>query len=639
MKSLIYPTLSAWMVFLLLFSSANAQNQSQVEIDSISSWIARRLFIQSSSAMNGDGAIVLTPPGPGSCFYQGDHYQVVIPTFATGCAQTLLRSTRVDKEDRVFRFMNWFRTHYDAYTVPTPTPEASHWYYKVGGNADLKGSQVGCSWLADPAYGDAALPQFCILAYEFYQYTGDTTWFWQSGVKGYLEQNMDYIIDTLLQSNDLTWGHATYPFNLTMDNCTVFWGFDFLGRIEHFIYHDRARASKYFDISARVRHAIKTRLLYTSTNLPNTPDSTYIWHDLGTGFDTLLLATNWYPLVTATIAPQVNGVDNPCDALSRRQRDLINQYFDGSPYASWIHASPQPRRTDLSYAHAYAGDTARAIAHLAALKDTFMYNFQYVYTGADAYFHALTYEKLLKKPDCNVGDLTIAYCQGAGAAVSENSIRYLEIGGLQQASGFTNGVADFSSECFDFVRDSTYQMVLYPGKFAITTQQFVKWRIWLDGNQNGQYENQELIFERTGNNVDPIEANLNIPLNSALGYAGLRVSLKADTSILAGPCAVGFDGDVENFCVKIKNGIVGMNEPNLLANLKFGPNPAVSEIRFSRLLAPYSTFQILDLNGRVLQAGAIQENQINLADMASGLYLLQVVENGHSYSFKVRKTE
>ena len=135
-----------------------------------------------------------------------------------------------------------------------------------------------------------------------------------------------------------------------------FWGFDFLGRIEHFIYHDRARASKYFDISARVGHAIKTRLLYTSTNLPNTPDSTYIWHDLGTGFDTLLLATNWYPLVTATIAPQVNGVDNPCDALSRRQRDLINQYFDGSPYASWIHASPQPRRTDLSYAHAYAGD-------------------------------------------------------------------------------------------------------------------------------------------------------------------------------------------------------------------------------------------------------------------------------------------
>ena len=82
-----------------------------------------------------------------------------------------------------------------------------------------------------------------------------------------------------------------------------------------------------------------------------------------------------------------------------------------------------------------------------------------------------------------------------------------------------------------------------------------------------------------------------------------------------------------------------MNESNLLANLKFGPNPTVSEIRFSRLLAPYSTFQILDLNGRVLQAGAIQENQINLADMASGLYLLQVVENGHSYSFKVRKTE
>jgi len=626
MKSRILPTL---LFFVLLFSvapNAIAQNQAQIEIDSISSWIARLLFIQSNAFPNADGAIVLTPPAPGSCFYQGNHYQVVIPTFATGCAQVLLRSTRMDKEDKVFRFMNWFRAHYDAYTVPTPTFPSSHWYYKVGGNIDLKGSQIGCSWGADPAYGDAALPQFCILAYEFYQYTKDTTWFLQPGVKNYLEQNMDYIIDTLLKSNDLTWGHATYPFNLTMDNCTVFWGFDYLGRIEHYIYHDAARASKYFDVSARVRHAIKTSLLYTGTNLAHTPDSTYIWHYLGDGFDTTRLLQEWYPRVTATIAPQVNGVDNPCDALSHRQRDLINHFFDGGSYPNWILSSPLERRTDLSYAHAYAGDTARAIAHLAALKDTFMYNFQFPFTGADAYFHALTYEKLVVRPDCNYGDLTMNYCPSGGTTVSENSIRYLQIGNLQQTSGFTNGHADFTSECHVLKRDTTYQVVFYPGKFPITAILPVKWRVWIDANQNGQYETQELVFDQSGNNVDPITMGMYVPVNCALGYTGLRVSLKADTSILVGPCAIGFDGDVEDYCVKIQNAIVGLEEVSQSSKLKMGPNPAISEIGFSRKLASNSTFAILDLNGRIIQSGAVVDSKIKLTDFTKGIYFLQLIE-------------
>lgn len=616
-----------------------SQSPWQTEIDSISSWIARRLFIQSTSFPNSDGAIVLTPPGPGSCNYQGSYYQVVIPTFATGSAQALLLSTRSDKADLTRRFMNWFAQHYTAYALPLPTKDSCHWFYKVGGNPDITGAQVHCAWGADPAYGDAALPQFCQLAWQYFQTTHDSTWFQQPTIKTYLETNMDYIIDSLLQPDGLTWGDGGYPFKLCMDNSSGFAGFEAMGLIEHHVYHDHAQATRYLSVASRIRRAVKTLHLHTPATLQHTPDSTYRWYTGGPGFDTTLIQAQWYPRVTSTIAPQVNGVDNPCGALSRRQRNLIRHFFDGTPYPDWTNTATHSVYTDLAYASAYGGDTALAQAHLNNIKTWYYYGFPFPYTGADTYLSAFAYKILMQRPDCNDGDLTRTYCASSGNPASDNAILHLALADIRQTTGFTAGQFNYQEECFDLPRDSTLQMLLYPIRANLAQQRPVVWQVWVDANQNGQFDVSELVVTQTGNNVDPVQTNFHLPSTSALGYTAMRVSMKAD--VASSPCETGFDGDVEDYCLKVRMGVVSAENAMPTAILRILPNPATSTIHLSGFNGPgeQMPYRICDPTGREVATGTFMGDPISIHQLPAGIYFIHVRTLDHWRSGKFLKVE
>ena len=81
----------------------------------------------------------------------------------------------------------------------------------------------------------------------------------------------------------------------------------------------------------------------------------------------------------------------------------------------------------------------------------------------------------------------------------------------------------------------------------------------------------------------------------------------------------------------IKNSVMGLNDDSY-CNAVFFPNPTSDFLSFNNISIE-STYQILDVNGKLLLTGKLEKGQkIDVRSIHSGFYMLQL-ENGFSTNF------
>ena len=96
-----------------------------------------------------------------------------------------------------------------------------------------------------------------------------------------------------------------------------------------------------------------------------------------------------------------------------------------------------------------------------------------------------------------------------------------------------------------------------------------------------------------------------------------------DTLIIA---AVTFDGEeIYSNMIFPHAGITKCDE-NFEQNIQIYPNPTDGILNISASID--AEYKIFDLQGRVVKFGNLQQ-QINVSDLAKGLYTMQIIENGH----------
>src|SRR5688500_9688969 len=153
--------------------------------------------------------------------------------------------------------------------------------------------------------------------------------------------------------------------------------------------------------------------------------------------------------------------------------------------------------------------------------------------------------------------IDLAYCSTGGEDWSEEFIDSLIIGPLTNHSGQNNGYRLFEDFNPVFVTDSTYEVILRPGfgQFQTFDEQF---RIWIDANQDGIFDESELILDSVLTSVDPILiSSITIPEDAKGGNTRMRVSMSFfDPPFNTDQEACGtFDfGEVEDYCVTIEIG-------------------------------------------------------------------------------------
>jgi hypothetical protein len=233
-------------------------------------------------------------------------------------------------------------------------------------------------------------------------------------------------------------------------------------------------------------------------------------------------------------------------------------------------------------------------------------------------------------------DLT--FCASSGDTDFE-WIGDVVVGDLDNLTGGSpNGYEDFTDMSVDLHRGETYPIALTPDYDG---QEYTEhFRIWIDLDQNGVFNETELLFDDSDGTNSTINDFITIPVSAELGSARMRISM-AYGSQFGGDypqtsCETGFEGEVEDYCVNILEEIPDTVPDGILDNSgEFGmsvyPVPATNTItvELSDAVNGLNTLQIIDVTGKEVSTISISENrtQVDISNLSEGIYLIQAFEN------------
>jgi hypothetical protein len=204
---------------------------------------------------------------------------------------------------------------------------------------------------------------------------------------------------------------------------------------------------------------------------------------------------------------------------------------------------------------------------------------------------------------------------------------YLNNGDLTftgQSLNFDEGaIGDFNNDGFlDVVND---------GNLYINDGNSNNWvKLGLQGiqsNRNGIGARVEIVGD-WGNQMREVRSGQGFShMNSLIAHFGIGTSTSIDQVIVHWPSGIVDilqNPDINTQHIIIEGSTLGVND-NKIEGLSLFPNPTVNVLKFSLQGLENTPVSIIDANGKVVLRSAISsENEVDVASLSSGLYVLQL---------------
>jgi hypothetical protein len=213
------------------------------------------------------------------------------------------------------------------------------------------------------------------------------------------------------------------------------------------------------------------------------------------------------------------------------------------------------------------------------------------------------------------------YCESSGETTEFEWIQSVQIEDLLFESGDNEGYVFYEGTNIIFSSEHTYQFTLTPGFAGTSYNEYFK--VWLDINQNGQFDNDELIFDAGSAQAEPLITNITMPENMPEGFTRMRIAMQWDDPMES--CGSIAAGEVEDYCVTIDNA-VGISEANAKDYFEIYPNPA-SDVVLIKIVKPgENNLQIIDASGKTIYFEKISNSSasVDVSSWDSGLYLVKL---------------
>jgi chitodextrinase len=223
--------------------------------------------------------------------------------------------------------------------------------------------------------------------------------------------------------------------------------------------------------------------------------------------------------------------------------------------------------------------------------------------------------------------LSIPYCDSKGNYQNYEYIDFVGIKSISNATSSDNGYGDFTSQIAQVTNGETVTLTLSAG-FAYSNYS-ERWRVWIDYNQNGTFENNEKVVQGVTYNGNNYSYSFTVPNNALEGNTRMRVVMKYGS--YPNPCGNYTWGETEDYTINIskKEGLEGkyagpgydlgeeLTDSELDINVY--PNPAQDLLNIESVNA--QSYRIHDLSGRVVKQGAFAR-KISINDLPNGNYIL-----------------
>ncbi|WP_420551989.1 GEVED domain-containing protein [Tenacibaculum aiptasiae] len=241
----------------------------------------------------------------------------------------------------------------------------------------------------------------------------------------------------------------------------------------------------------------------------------------------------------------------------------------------------------------------------------------------------------------------VSYCASKGTRVTYEWIDYVSFGGMTNSTGANGGYGDFTSKVANVAQGSTNQLVVSAGFSGSAYNEYFV--IWIDYNGDGDFSDSgEQVTSGNSTSSGNRTANITIPASAKLGQTRMRVSMKYNSAPTACEANLG-DGEVEDYTVNITASSSSFNtifadvpgetmRNNNISELMAYPNPAVNNVHIKLASkADAVSYRIVNTIGKVVQAGKLTSANINVSDLNTGMYILEVNDGQKLLKTKLMK--
>lgn len=233
---------------------------------------------------------------------------------------------------------------------------------------------------------------------------------------------------------------------------------------------------------------------------------------------------------------------------------------------------------------------------------------------------------------------TITYCTSTSNNTSGEKIAKVVLGTINNTSTGTAGYENFTSLSTNLSRGSSQAITITPSWTSTVYSE--GYAVWIDYNKNGLFTDAgELVFSKAASKVTPATGTITIPATAALGLTRMRVSMKYNG--IPTSCETLSYGQVEDYNVNITASstieTTALSIDNDVLSLNLYPNPVESVLNVSMNVTNKATYRIYNMIGQEIKTGNLTENEINVSNFKSGVYIFEVKDEEKTVTKKFLK--
>lgn len=234
------------------------------------------------------------------------------------------------------------------------------------------------------------------------------------------------------------------------------------------------------------------------------------------------------------------------------------------------------------------------------------------------------------------------YCTSTSTNTTDERIARVQLGTINNASTSTTGYENFTSLSTNLTRGTANTITITP--FWRSTRYAEGYSVWIDYNSDGDFTDAgEQVFTRTATTTTPVAGTFTVPAATTTGPKRVRVSMKYNAVPTA--CESFTYGQVEDYTVNIvASGVVNAITSDLEIdgnknNYDFAiyPNPTKGILNISSFDNRAVSYVIYSLIGKKIISGNAIETGIDVSEIPSGIYVIELNDGKKTVSKKFVK--
>ncbi len=217
-------------------------------------------------------------------------------------------------------------------------------------------------------------------------------------------------------------------------------------------------------------------------------------------------------------------------------------------------------------------------------------------------------------------------------------IQSMKINGSLFESGDNSGYWGPTETNMEFTAGLPYNFTMIPGFSGPALSEYT--RIWIDANQNGNFETSEIVFDQGQASTGFVDGQFTVPATAETGLTRLRVQMVYQgfgAAALPGTCGAYQSGETEDYCITIRQPSAGL-EPMPNFALTIFPNPSNGQVAVATDYKESLTLRIVNLSGQEVMRHAVTGGAatFNMNSLSNGVYFVHVSSDDAQFS-KIQK--